>query len=202
MRTIITLTLLIFGLCGSPFLYGQKFNKRIDKSQKIAISSSPFRNAKGMYKELAQQKRLRPEYLTIVDSLIKVFPEDTLLLIEDYNFICFGCPSNYVQIQISDHLFTLKRSFQTKKYEIKSEKLLKSYFDEKGYYYDDIDELREEIRNGDDWNANPAKFGTEDCYDGGHTFYSFIYPDGKIISMYMRCWIDKEMREEIKQMKE
>jgi hypothetical protein len=50
------------------------------------------------------------------------------------------------------------------------------------------------ILMSDNWNTNPSKYGTEDCFDGGHNFYSFIYPDRKIISMYMRCWINKEIR--------
>lgn len=191
LRIIRTLTLLICGLFSSQFSYGQKLNKQIDKSQKAAISSSPFKTAKGMYKELAQQKRLRPEYLTFLDSLRKVFPKDTILLTENYDFICFGCPADYIQIQIGDNLISLRRDFQSKKYEITTEKLSKLYFDEKGYYRCDIDELRKEISNSGNWNRNPAKYGTENCFDGGHTFYSFIYPDGKIISMYMRCWINR-----------
>jgi hypothetical protein len=194
LRIITTLTLLIYGLWSSPFSYGQQLNKQIDKSQKVAISSSPFKTAKEVYKELARQKRIRPEYLTLIDSLSKEFPKDTILLTENYDFICFGCPAVYIQIQIGDKLISLRKDFQSKKYETKTEKLSKLYFDEKGYYHSDIYELRKETSNSDDWNTNPGKYGTEDCFDGGHTFYSFIYPNGKIISMYMRCWINKEMR--------
>lgn len=194
LRIITTLTLIICGLFGSQFSYGQQLNKQIDKSQKAAISISPFKTAKGMYKELARQKRLRPDYLTLVDSLRKIFPKDTILLTENYDFICFGCPADYIQIQIGDNLISLRKDFQSKKYEIKTEKLSKLYFDESGFYHSDIDELRKEISNSENWNTNPAKYGTDNCFDGGHTFYSFIFPDGKIISMYMRCWINKEMR--------
>jgi len=194
LRIITTLIFLLCGLWGSQFSYGQRLNKKIDISQKEAILSSPFKTAKGMHKELARQKLLRPEYLTLVDSLRKIFPKDTILLIENYNFICFGCPAGYIQIQIGDNLISLNKDFQSKRYEIKSEKLSKLYFDEKGYYHSDIDELRKEIKNNDNWNTNPSKYGTENCFDGGHTFYSFIYPDRKIISMYMRCWINKEIR--------
>jgi hypothetical protein len=193
LRIITTFILLIFGLCGSQFSYGQKLNNQIDKSQKAAISCSPFKTAK-RYKELARQRRLRPEYLTLVDSLRKVFPKDTLLLTENYDFICFGCPADYIQIQIGDNLILLSRDFQSKKYKIKTEKLLELYFDQTGHYHSDINELRKEISISDNWNKNSEKYGTEDCFDGGHTFYSFIYPNGKIISMYMRCWIDKERR--------
>jgi hypothetical protein len=194
LRIIATLTFLICGLLGSQFSYGQQLNKQIDKSQKTAISSSPFKTAKGMYKELSRQKRIRLEYLTLIDSLRKEFPKDTILLTENYDFICFGCPADYIQIQIGDKLISLRKDFQSKKYETKTEKLSKLYFAETGYFHTDIYELRKEISYSDNWNKNPAKYGTENCFDGGHTFYSFIYPDGKIISMYMRCWINKEMR--------
>jgi hypothetical protein len=194
LRIITTLIFLLCGLWGSQVSYGQRLNKKIDISQKEAILSSPFKTAKGMHKELARQKLLRPEYLTLVDSLRKIFPKDTILLTENYNFICFGCPAGYIQIQIGDNLISLNKDFQSKRYEIKSEKLSELYFDEKGYYHSDIDELRKEIKNSDNWNKNPSKYGTEDCFDGGHNFYSFIYPDRKIISMYMRCWINKEIR--------
>ena len=189
-----TLIFLLCGLWGSQFSYGQRLNKKIDISQKKAILSSPFKTAKGMHKELARQKLLRPEYLTLVDSLRKIFPKDTILLTENYNFICFGCPADYIQIQIGYNLISLSKDLQSKRYEIKSEKLSNLYFDETGYYHSDIDELRKEIKNSDNWNTNPSKYGTEDCFDGGHNFYSFIYPDRKIISMYMRCWINKEIR--------
>ena len=194
LRIITTLTLLICGLLGSQFSYGQQLNKQIDKSQKAAISSSPFKTAKGMFKELALQKRKRPEYLTLIESLRKEFPKDTILLTENYDFICFSCPADYIQIQIGDNLTSLRKNSQSNKFETKTEKLSKLYFDKKEYFHSDISELRKETSNSDNWNTNPAKYGTEDCFDGGQTFYSFIYPDGKIISMYMRCWINKEMR--------
>jgi hypothetical protein len=195
LRIITRLIILLCGLWGSQFSYGQRLNKQIDISQKKAISSSPFKTAKGMHKELARQKQLRPEYLTLVDSLRKLYPMDTILLTEKYNFNCFGCPAGYIQIQIGYNLFSLRKDFQSNKYEIKTEKLSKLYFDETGYYHDDIDELRKEITISDNWNTHPLKYGTDDCFDGGHSFYSFIYPNRKIISMYMRCWIYKEIRE-------
>lgn len=69
---------MICGLWSSQITYGQQLNKKIDKSQKAAISSSPFKTAKGMYKKIARQKRIRHEYLTIIDSLRKEFPKDTI----------------------------------------------------------------------------------------------------------------------------
>jgi hypothetical protein len=65
LRIITTLIFLLCGLWGSQFSYGQRLNKKIDISQKKAILSSPFKTAKGMHKELARQKLLRPEYFIL-----------------------------------------------------------------------------------------------------------------------------------------
>lgn len=194
MKILATGLCLIFGLWGSQVLYGQKLNKQIDKSQNEARLSSPFKTAKKTNKELARQKKIRPHYLILIDSLRKEFPKDTLLLIENYDFICLGCFADFIQIQIGDNLISVNYDIQLKKYETKTQKLSKLYCDETGYYHSDMYELRKETSYSDSWNINPAKYGTESCLDGGHTFYSFIYPEGKIISIYMRCWINKEMR--------
>ncbi|HRO75892.1 MAG TPA: hypothetical protein PLP27_07080 [Crocinitomicaceae bacterium] len=193
-KTLI-LTLLIYEILSFQYSYGQELNKQIDKSQKIAISKSPFKDAKGMHRNLTQQKQLRSEYLTIIDSLRTKFQNDTILLIENYNYICLGCPANYVQIQIGDNLISLRSDFPSIKYKTtKINKLSKSYSDTIGSYHSDINELINEASISDNWNINPAKYGIDGCLDGEHTFYSFIYPSGKIISMYMRCWIDIESR--------
>ena len=60
--------------------------------------------------------------------------------------------------------------------------------DSTGYKYVDLDILLEEIKKGKSWNKQPDKYGTDECFDGGHTFYTVFYPNGKIESMYMRCW--------------
>lgn len=80
------------------------------------------------------------------------------------------------------------------KLKIRNEKLSQNFIDEKNYYHSDIHELRNKIQN-DEWNSNPENYGTDNCFDGSHTIYSLIYPDNTIKSMYMRCWINKELRE-------
>ena len=189
LRIAITLTLLICGLFGSGFLYGQKLNRQIDKSQKEAILISPFRTAKGMYKRIALQKRIRPQYLTMIDSVRRVFPNDTILLVEGYPFVFMNGPAHYIQIQFGDNLFSRSIDFQTWKYKNKTESLsiLHDDFNRIDVRY--IYKLREEISTGDNWNVILQKYGTDKCDDGGHTFFTCIYPDGKIISMYMRCWL-------------
>lgn len=188
-----TLIILWFGLMTSKFSYGQ-LNKQIDRSQKVAILNSPFKAAKGLATELARQRKIRHKYLTIIDSLRTEFPNDTILLIENYDFICFGCQSYLIQIQIGTDLVSLSKNLGSKNYERKTEKLTDLFINESGAQYVDIQELIFEINKNQNWNKNPEKFGTEDCFDGGHTFYTVLYPDRKILSMYMRCWINKEMR--------
>lgn len=194
LRYITTLILLIYGLGGSQSLQGQQLNKQLDKSQKAAISSSSFEAAKGMYKGLTRNRKIRPQYLTIIDSLRKEFPQDTILLTENYDFICIGCPADFIQIQVREIYITLRYNYDIRAFERKNQKITKLFFDESRYHLSDIQELRNEISESDNWNKNPENYGTENCLDGGHTFYSFLYPDRKIVSMYMRCWINKETR--------
>jgi hypothetical protein len=197
LRLITTLILLTYGLCTSQFSHGQQLNKQIDKSQKAAISSSPFEAAKGMYKGLTRNRKIRPQYLTIIDSLKNEFPQDTILLTENYDFICFGCPANFIQIQVREIYITLRYNYDIRAFERNNQKITKLFFDESRYHLSDIQELRNESTESDKWNKNPENYGTENCLDGGHTFYSFLYPNRKIISMYMRCWINKETRSSI-----
>jgi hypothetical protein len=188
-----TLLILFFGFFVVQSTYGQ-LNKQIYNSQKKAIYISPFKDALRMQKEISRQKKIRHEYLKVLENLKKEFPQDTILLTENYDFICSGCTAGYVQIQLADTLISLMKDFESKVYEWRNERLEKFYSDKGGYYHSDIHELRMEISKGDSWLENPKKYGTENCLDGGHTFYTVIYPVNKIQSMYMRCWINKEWR--------
>lgn len=168
-------------------------NTRIDRSQKTSLKGSPFQTAKGMKAELKMQKKYRGDYENDLKNLLENYPNDTIILTEGYDFICFGCPSDYVQIFINDTLLLYRKDLMDKNYK-KTKKILTNHFDTTGYFYSNIAELRQEIRKGDEWNDNPEKYGTDECHDGGHTLYTIFYPKGKIESMYMRCWVNKEFR--------
>jgi hypothetical protein len=187
MRHIVTiiLTILFIGCSVSTEL-----NRTIDKSQRNSIKNSPFQTATGMKAELKMQKKYRENYLTDLKEMIQNNSNDTIILTEGYDFICFGCPADYIQIFIKDTLILYRKDLQDKAYE-QSKKVLADYF-----VYSNIAELRQEIRNGSQWNNKPEKYGTDECHDGGHTFYTVFYPSGKIESMYMRCWTPKEFRKE------
>lgn len=171
-----------------------QLNQKIAYSQHQAIRKSPFSSAKGIYPETSKQKRYRLHYLTIVDSLRKGFPNDTIILIESYNFICSGCKAVQVQIQVKNILISLTINHQSFHYTRKDEKINSDFTDEKGQLYSDIQELRVESAKSSDWAKYPAKYGTDQCFDGSHTLYTFIYPNYTMISMYMRCWLDKRFR--------
>jgi len=173
-----------------------KLNKQIDQSQKASLINSPFETAKGMTSELKMQKKYRNQYENELHELIKENKSDTIILTENYDFICFGCPADNIQIFIKNKLITYTKQIQEKNYKKTVESLTENLRDSTGYYYSDIIELKEEITKGNNWNSNPEKFGTDKCLDGGHTFYTIFYPSGKIESMYMRCWKPKEFRDE------
>lgn len=184
------LLILIFASCTA---IGQ-LNKKIDESQKSALESSPFNTANGLYSELKMQKKYRKQYENNLIELIKSNPNDTIILTENYDYICFGCPADYIQIFVRNKLISYRKQIQDKKYTMSVELLTENFRDSSGYIHSDIIELKYEIENGKGWNQNPRKYGTDNCFDGGHTFYTVIYPSGTIESMYMRCWTPKEFR--------
>jgi hypothetical protein len=173
-----------------------ELNKQIDQSQKESLVNSPFETASGMTSELKMQKKYRIQYENELYELIKANETDTIILTENYDFICFGCPADNIQIFNKNKLITYNKQIPEKNYKRTVELLSENLRDSTGYYYNDIIELKEEIRKGHNWNSNPQKYGTDKCFDGGHTFYTVFYPSGKIESMYMRCWTPIEFRNE------
>lgn len=171
-----------------------QLNQKIANSQQQAIRKSPFNSAKGIYAETSKQKKYRLQYLTVVDSLRKAFPNDTIMLIETYDFICSGCKAMQVQIQVKNILISLTIKHQSSHYTRIDEKINSDFTDEKRQLYSDIQELRAESAKSTHWAKYPEKYGTDQCFDGSHTLYTFIYPNNTMISMYMRCWLDKRFR--------
>ncbi len=173
-------------------VFGQ-LNKQIDRSQIASLKNSPFETAKSMTSELKIQKKFRIQYVMDLDNLISKFPNDTIILAENYDFICFGCPADNVQILADTILTNYKKDFKSKDYNKTIEFVSKKTFDQRAYE-SDLFELRDEIWTDKYWNEKPEKYGTDKCLDGGHTFFTVFYPDKHMISMYMRCWIPKVIR--------
>ncbi|NLR95124.1 hypothetical protein [Flammeovirga agarivorans] len=190
--SIIILTFL-FSSCSIT----NKLNNQIDQNQKASLVNSPFNTAKGMNLELKTQKKYRIQYEKDLRKMLKENTTDTIILKENYNFICFGCPADFVQIFSKNKLIVYRLKDKEKKYQNATLTLTDDLMiDPNKYYYNDIIELKEEIVKGNNWNSNPENYGTDKCFDGGHTFYTVFYPSSKIESMYMRCWIGKELIDE------
>jgi hypothetical protein len=189
--SLIILTLLFISCSVTNIL-----NRQIDQSQKESLKNSTFETASGMTSELKIQKKYRTQYEKELNVLIKENQNDTIILTENYDFICFGCSADNIRIFIKNKLISFNKQIPEKNYKRTVELLTENLRDTTGYYYSDIAELKEQIRKGNTWNSNPEKYGTDKCFDGGHTFYTVFYPNGKIESMYMRCWIPKEIRNE------
>lgn len=186
--TLVILTIILSGFSGFSQL-----NNQIDKSQKESIKISPFETAKSMTDELKIQRRYRLQYIADIDKLIRNFPNDTIILAENYDFICFSCPSDNVQILADTVFANYERDIKSKNYIKTNEFVPKKTFHLKANQ-SDLFELRNEIWANKNWNEKPEKYGTDKCFDGGHTFYTVIYPNGDLISMYIRCWIPKDLR--------
>lgn len=190
------LSLIILTLFFISCSVSNKLNRQIDKSQKSSLKDSPFETANGMTSELKMQNKYRIQYENKLNELIKNNQNDTIILTENYDFICFGCPADNIQIFIKNKLISYSKQIPEKNYKKTVKILTENLRDSTGYFYSDIIELKNEIRNGNKWNSKPEKYGTDKCFDGGHTFYTVFYPTGEIESMYMRCWTPKEFRNE------
>lgn len=169
-------------------------NKEIDQNQKKSLKNSPFETAKRMTGKLRIQKRYRAQYEKEMQSLIKSHPNDTIILKESYDVICPKCPANQVAIYIDTMLIEFRKDIPQKKYNKNIKYLSPKLKDPQGYYHYSVLEIKNEIKKGNEWNKNPENYGTDKCFGGGHTFYTIIFPLGKMESMYMRCWIPKEDR--------
>jgi hypothetical protein len=121
----------------SNFVFGQ-LNNRIDKSQRNSLLSSPFNTAKRMTKNLDVQKKVRLNYIDILDSLIRIKPADTILICENYDDICFDCPAEYVRILCDTILIELKRGSNGIYYEKNNKLLSESFIDTEANFYGDF----------------------------------------------------------------
>jgi hypothetical protein len=137
------------------------------------------------------QLKFRTKYLSVINDLKKEFPHNPILLVESYDFICSGCAADYISFFNGEVILTYKfRDTEGKlsdmKYYLTEERRDKQEF--KYSYFDDLIIVYENALKGDEWNKSSKKYGTDKCFDGGQSFYSMIYSNDKIDSMYMRCW--------------
>jgi len=170
-------------------------NKNVDRANKKAISESPFPSAKSMKTEIKGQLRYRDNYLIRFGELRNAFPNQPILLIERYSYICIDCVADFVTIYTDGVLFEYSFDLRQMKYlESKQNLKVEDLLFQDGYY-DDIKEIIDNLDSGKNWSTEPEVFGNEDCYDGDQTFYTVFLPNKQIESMYMRCWLPKKLRQ-------
>ena len=169
-----------------------------NESQIESINKSPFNSAKSLQPELKMQKKFRGLYINKLNEIQLKYPENPIIVVENYDFICMGCPADYISFFNNEILITLNLNSYTAKYEEKKEYKNIDDLVYDGGIHNDLIEIYENLNSKKKWNAEPEKYGTEDCFDGGHTFYNVYYPNKKLESMYMRCWLPVEFRKDIK----
>ena len=156
-------------------------------------------SAKGLESELKIQLKYRLQYEEELKKLIEENKNDTIILCEYYDFICSGCPAVSVGIYVQNKFISYQENYPEKVYKRTEELLTNDFSNSTGSFYSDIDEIKDELRKGNKWNHNPERYGTDQVFDGGHTFYTVLFPSSKIQSMYIRCWLSPEERTKVKQ---
>ncbi|MGY3795829.1 hypothetical protein [Aquimarina sp. 433] len=194
----ILINLLFLILLGCKSTRISELNEMFNDSQIESINKSPFSTAKFLNAELKMQKKFRGLYLNTLNEIQSKSPKNPIIISEYYDFICSGCPANYISIFNNRVLITLNLNRKTMKYDEKRENKNKDDLISEGGVYLDIIEIYGKLNSQKKWNAEPEKYGTEECIDGGHTFFTVYYPNKKIESMYMRCWLPKKIRKNIK----
>lgn len=187
------LIILILTSCKSTEI--SQLNKDINQANKESVENSPFDSAKSMDTELKRQFKVRRQYLTKLKEIKSEYPNQPIILTESYMFICIGCIADYVSIFTDGILIEYSYDLRLEKYIEKSKELSVEDLLFEGGAQDDINELYEAIKEGKNWNGNPEKYGDENCFDGGQTFYTVYTKNEKIESMYIRCWVPKDYRD-------
>ena len=188
---IFFLSILTFSNC----LQISNLNKQIEESQNEAWINSPFieKEQRNNVKWSKQQLKFRTQYQEDLEQLSKENPNDTIFLVENYDGLCIGCPANVIQIYIGRKLITYKTE-DYKSYKKEISYLEKCLFDSSGYWHKDIYELYLAMRKRNIWNQKPEIYGDK-CLGTGGSFYTIMFPSGKVESMYIECWKPKIFKE-------
>lgn len=172
----------------------RELNERIDIAQKEQIQQSPYESASRMSVRIESQRRFRSKELPelLKDKLFqKIELTDTLLILEDFDEICFNCPSVRMQVLYQDTVYSIGREVKGSRvdYNAKKIKFDSSLNDSYQYHdYHELVEIKNKMKRKEDWTSNPLEYGSDGCLDGNHTLITALYPEGKIKTMYVRCW--------------
>ena len=170
-----------------------ELNIELNKSQLKSTKSSPFASSKSMTKELEMQLLFRKKYINIINKIRNEYPNRPLIILESYPFECTSCPADYVTFFNNKILITLRlENIQNKTLEEIQYVEKRRLTEFTNSMFDDLKIIYKNLELKTKWNSNPSEYGTElDCSDGNNSFYSVYFPNGKIESMYMRCWTAK-----------
>lgn len=183
-------------LCLSGCVDFESLNEMIYNSQVNAVTNSQYQSARGTLVYVEAQKDFR---LTKLSKLIKskissANLKDTIFITETFDEICINCPSDWMKILIKDTIYSIRSEAMGHtgkiKYIVEIEKFDPgiSNFEYKLRNSEHI-EIINKIRSGIHWLDNPLQYGSDNCLDGDHTIFTIIYPNKKIESMYVRCWM-------------
>ncbi|MFT4850982.1 MAG: hypothetical protein ACI83B_003544 [Sediminicola sp.] len=165
-----------------------QLNKQIVDEHNNCLKASPFESAETAERYRKVQKKQRELYVGLIDSVLKINFQDTVYLIESHSEICVNCPASLVQIWTSEDIIKLEVNDSTyDSYSFSTLKIENIEYYNTSSMYRDIRELKEEMKKGVNWWEHPMAYGTERCMGGSHSFYTVFF-DGRIESMYMRCF--------------
>ena len=162
-------------------------NKELDSASRIAVAGSPFASASKTLINLDKQRNSRQLYLDEITKMRSAQPQDTIVLTEFYEENCGSCQAKYVDIQ-TPRSIKLYDKTANGTYILKKEVTLGSRQSEFEMYTFQVKEIFALLRTGKDWNKDPRHYGDDKCKEGNHSFYTVFFPDGKVQSMYVRCW--------------
>lgn len=177
---LISITLLSFKV--------DSLNEKIYKCHKSNIDK--FSN------EIETQFDFRKQYIDDIIDLHHQNKNDTILIVEQYNFACDGCPASFVQIFSKEKYIEFSLNLNNNRYESKFISALKNYKSEVlgleiEYLHSDLKIIFENLKEGKKINQIQKENNTNDCYDGSNSIYTLIYPNDKLECIMIRCWKQK-----------
>ncbi|GAB4092002.1 hypothetical protein [Flaviaesturariibacter terrae] len=175
-------------------------NERILDAQREAAYHSPYKSAGGATGYAEAQAPMRASLpRRLRDRMhLRGLGADTLWMIESFDASCIFCPADYIRVLYRDSMYTLQHrgnEWIPKNYDLEVRPFPRpsSTFDDR-LRYDNLEELSEKVRQGQDWRANPLQYGADDCNDGDYTFLSVVYPDGRVEALFVRCLMPRIYR--------
>lgn len=172
----------------------KELNEQIYEVQKQELENSPYESAQYAKEKIKRQRRFRQKELPdTFENRVLVQPQaDTVIVIEEFDEICSNCPASKMMVLHQDTIYSINRDTEkgskaereVHKEPFKTVSLENEYLSN----YHQFLVIDKKLRNGVDWKANPTSLGSDTCLGGDYTLATVIYPNGKVESMFVRCW--------------